>query len=652
VKAACPTCGAEVEFRYDDSFVRVCGHCRSAVVRGDRGLDTLGRVADLLPIESALALFQEGRWRGLGFLVIGRAQLRHAAGGVWQEWYAKFDDGRWGWIAEAQGRLHLTFEAAGAGELPPWEAFAVAERITLEYDGPRSFAIAERGQAEYLAAEGEIPYRFVPGGRFRFADLSDGSGRFATLDYGAPDEPGPPAVYLGATVGLGELGLVAGGERPPDMARPIQARRLACPSCGGAVDLRVPDASLRVGCTYCGALLDATAGDLRVLALQGGDRPASGIPLGARGLFEGGEMTVVGYVRRVAILDGTRWPFDEYLLHHPTVGFRWLVDSDGHWSFVRPLDPGAPTDRGRQAEYGGVVFRKFQSCPLEVVAVLGELYWRVEVGERVDADDWIAPPAMLSRERGSGEIQWSLGEYLPRAEVLRRLGLDGVRSTPQGVAPNEPFRHAGAAGAFFKLLLAALAAAVVVLVLADNRVVASQRFAIEVPAAAAAEASPGAQGQVVFTEPFPLAGRKNVEIRLTADVDNQWVYAVGDLVNDDTGAVETFESSIELYRGYEGGEAWSEGDRSAAVHLGAVPAGRYVIRLEVARDTSRATAPIDLAVEVRQGVFRWAHLLALLIAIGLPGLGLALWQLSFERRRWRDSDFAPVQYRRSEDDDD
>jgi len=46
VIVGCPTCGAEVEFRYDDSFVRVCGHCRSAVVRTDRGVETLGQFAD------------------------------------------------------------------------------------------------------------------------------------------------------------------------------------------------------------------------------------------------------------------------------------------------------------------------------------------------------------------------------------------------------------------------------------------------------------------------------------------------------------------------------------------------------------------------------------------------------------------------------
>jgi hypothetical protein len=94
MKAACPNCGAEVDFRYDDSFVRVCGHCRAAVVRGDRGIETLGRVADLAPTHSPLHLFVEGRFRGLGFMLVGRAQIQHGAGGTWQEWYGKFDDGR------------------------------------------------------------------------------------------------------------------------------------------------------------------------------------------------------------------------------------------------------------------------------------------------------------------------------------------------------------------------------------------------------------------------------------------------------------------------------------------------------------------------------------------------------------------------------
>ena len=51
-----------------------------AVLRTDRGIETLGRMADLVPIDSPLRLFAEGRYGSLSFLLVGMAQLKHAAG--------------------------------------------------------------------------------------------------------------------------------------------------------------------------------------------------------------------------------------------------------------------------------------------------------------------------------------------------------------------------------------------------------------------------------------------------------------------------------------------------------------------------------------------------------------------------------------------
>ena len=175
MKVACPTCGADVDFRYDDSFVRVCGSCRAAVLRGDRGAETLGTVADLAPTASPLALFADGSYQGLGFMLVGRAQYKHPAGGVWDEWYAKLDDGTWGWLAEAQGRFYLTFETVGAGEPPSWDAVFPGASVQLQDDGARLFTVGERGAASLAGAEGEIPFRFVPGASFQIADLESGA---------------------------------------------------------------------------------------------------------------------------------------------------------------------------------------------------------------------------------------------------------------------------------------------------------------------------------------------------------------------------------------------------------------------------------------------------------------------------------------------
>ena len=107
---ACPSCGVEVSFRFDDSLVRICPHCQTAVARTDRGAESLGTFADLVRGKSQLKLFSDGHWGEQSFLLVGMAQIKHESGAVWQEWYAKLGDGVWGWLTESQDKLYMTFE--------------------------------------------------------------------------------------------------------------------------------------------------------------------------------------------------------------------------------------------------------------------------------------------------------------------------------------------------------------------------------------------------------------------------------------------------------------------------------------------------------------------------------------------------------------
>jgi len=651
VKTACPTCGAEVDFRYDDSFVRVCTHCRSAVVRTDRGIESLGRTADLVELDSPIKLFTEGRYRGLGFMVVGRTQLRHQAGGTWQEWYAKFDDGRWGWLAEAQGRFYLTFEARSPAVR--FEDAVPGRAVTMVDDGPRTMTINERAVAWYLSAEGEIPYRFTPGTPFRFVDLGDAEGRFATIDYGSPEAPDPaPTVYLGRQATLAELGLT-GGEAAPTTAPRISSKRLACPECDGALELRAPDATLRVACPYCGALLDASAGSLSILRkLKSRERGRSPIPLGSTCRFEDTELTAIGHVRRAAVIDGTRYPFDEVLLHAPALGFRWLVQSDGHWSYVQPVLPAAVTVERDTVVYERVRFRQFQAAALVVEAVVGEFYWKVEIDETVDSSDYIAPPAMLSSEQTRDEVNWSLGTYVTPRALARAFGGKVEAGKQTGVAPNQP-PLLGRLGTAVGVLAAGFAAAFLVLTgTADDRLVTTDIARFEpaelAPDPADPAATPPPPALVWFSQPFKLAGGENISIELSASVNNTWVSIGGDLIDEAHGAFEMFDRDIEYYFGYEDGESWTEGSQHTTVLLPAQAAGSYVLRLEA---NSPGTPP-EITVEVRQDVFVSRFALYAAIAVFVPAILLGLIAFSFERRRWRDSEMAPSYYAAGGDDDD
>src|SRR2546423_12686736 len=112
-QASCPACGATVTFKTGSAVVVVCESCNSVVARTARGVEDAGKVADVVESGSPLDVNLRGTYLGVAFELTGRAQLGHAAGGFWDEWYAAFSDGRWGWLAEAQGRFYLTFQIPG-----------------------------------------------------------------------------------------------------------------------------------------------------------------------------------------------------------------------------------------------------------------------------------------------------------------------------------------------------------------------------------------------------------------------------------------------------------------------------------------------------------------------------------------------------------
>ena len=382
VEAACPTCGAPVVFEIGSSIVKICEQCQTVIARGDRDLESLGKVAALVDTDSPLAIGLEGHFRDRPFELVGRVQYRHQAGGVWNEWYAAFCGDRWGWLAEAAGKFYLTFEKSAAklaGKLPAMDTLELGRKFTAP--GLGALQVAELGVAQVISAEGEIPFRVEPGQDLRYADLAGRDGVFATLDY----SDDPPRAYLGREVSLAELGLENAAPADEDQPRTIEGLQVSCPKCGGSLDLRAPDETLRVACPFCGALLDCDHGNLKYLKSLQKPKIKFALPLGAKGTLFGVAYVIIGSLRRYVRFDGVRYYWQEYLLYAPKLGFRWLVFSDDHWSFVEAVSPGEIDDEGTAVRYGGDKFKLFQRADAVVDHVLGEFTWKVEVNETVEA---------------------------------------------------------------------------------------------------------------------------------------------------------------------------------------------------------------------------------------------------------------------------
>src|SRR5690606_27703991 len=140
----CPNCGGPIEIKLGSSGALVCPYCRFSVERRQDELVARGKVADLVPTAPILRPGDVARVDGRALYVGGRVQVDHGAG-PWDEFYVEVQgEGRWGYLAKAQGFYYLTFPTQATG-LPSYDAMAPG--ITGELPGAPGtrFTVAERG---------------------------------------------------------------------------------------------------------------------------------------------------------------------------------------------------------------------------------------------------------------------------------------------------------------------------------------------------------------------------------------------------------------------------------------------------------------------------------------------------------------------------
>lgn len=477
IASACPSCGAPLTFRSAAALTVVCASCASCIVRDADTLRDFGKIARFQRELSPLQVGARGRWGGRDFGVVGvvrrgRARVR------WNEWSLAFADGTSGWLGEGNG-LYQLFDHQEPRAGVAYQGLRAGTEALNDKGG--AWIAGEVAQAAVYAAEGELPYAVQPGVPVRYADLRRRDGvAVATLDY----DDDPPTLWTGKVVTLPSLELQ--GLRPftgwsdpvlTQFAGPeiTSVRRLTCTGCGATLTVRAPGQSLLVACEQCGRSTDLDPDDAHDNAGIATARVAERleksawkppIPLGARGTLAKVAWEVIGAMERYVTEEGVDYVWAELLLHNPYRGFAWLVQGvDGHWSYVELL-PCLPEPTGRIVNHQGQTYRLFQAGPAKVRRVLGEFTWEIAVGDTADTADYVAPPRMLSREATPEEVVWSLGTWLPAADVS--AAFKTTPRTPEGIAPHQPnpFKEPRWIAQTRRLQLGLLAAAALTVVLA------------------------------------------------------------------------------------------------------------------------------------------------------------------------------------------
>lgn len=604
----------------------VCGFCQSTLVRHDVNVEDIGKMAALAEDASPIRRGMVGRYKGAAFAVLGRIQQQYEDG-YWNEWYLLFDDQREAWLSEGSGQFYLTFPVEAKEIIPPFAQLRVDMQLKL---GGRFFTVTNLETARCVAGEGELPFRVGAGFEAPAADLRE-TGSFASIDY----SDDPPRLYLGETVELKDLRLDDSGAAAAEPRKVVDLKSFQCPSCAAPMATHSKDIQA-VACGSCGAIVDTTDPNLAIISkVRAKQKIEPQLALGSQGRLRGENYTVIGFLRRKTVIEGLTYDWDEYLLYSDKQGFRWLTESDGHWNLVQGTAglPRFTNGDHPTAAYLGRDYQHFQSCKASVDYVIGEFYWKVKQGDTADCADFVSPPLMLSREISNKEVSWSIGEYLPKADI--ETAFKAKLPEPRGIGPNQPTPHTDN-GRYWKLFgllsLLALLLQIGFLAAAKNQRLIQHSLTL----------APNQANNNWSSEPFSIDGRRsNVEIRQEANLNNSWVYLDLALINTATGTVHRAGREVSYYSGYDSDGSWSEGSRSDDAFFSDIPPGRYILEVDAETDANHADT-LTANVAVYRDVPLWANFWALeLLLLSFPLL--AWWRgWQFEVKRWAESDHPKV----------
>lgn len=428
-------------------------------------------------------------------------------------------------------------------------------------------------------------------------------------------------------------------------------KALACPACGGSVELRAAGYSVSVVCQYCSSILDVTDPQVKLITQYNQAAAALEIPLGSRGTLRGIEWETIGYMQRSA-RGGGAW--DEYLLFNPYHGYRWLITDGRGWSLGEQLTVTPLRDDYEKLRLGSQTYQRFyEDSTARVDYVLGEFYWRVAVGEEVVGADWARPGSMLSREKNAHEVSWTRSVLLAHREMAEAFGVRKGASWPP--MPHQPSPNAAWLGTGFKIFAGVfLLLAVLILAFGGTSWTSAGRFPV----------APDGSERTVTLGPIHF-GHLYQRVEIRADVptlENGWVDLDYSLVDRRTQQVYEAYGAAERYSGSDSDGPWTEGSRGSSVSVASVPAGDYDLVVDYKGNRwssgslytqSYAGMPEDLGwmtplnkpevvVEVRTGALFLSSFWLALILLGLPLLIGLIRHIQFDKARQAESDFAPT----------
>jgi hypothetical protein len=405
---------------------------------------------------------------------------------------------------------------------------------------------------------------------------------------------------------------------------------LTCPKCSTQATPRGKALTRAMTCPNCGAYFSLI--DKTWIEFQHSE-PQS-IPIGATGRIDDYPYEVVGFVVKQETKHHYRWR--EYFLYNPYRGYAFLSEYDGHWNFIWPVEHDPRANKSDEDFYeGDSYFRLYQRYSATVVQANGEFFFDVyEISNTTINYEYIAPPYLYSLEQSDDSVLWCRGEYMTKADIAATFKVEPKSLPTQwGIGYTQPFRTP------FKDASLIVATAAMMLIAFVLHIAMSTSAKDEEVYKGTFYKDQLTEQKVIVTPSFELKDTKNLEVYLSAPINNDWFFSEFALINDTDGTEYNFVKEIEYYEGVSEGSRWTEGAKNGDALLSQIPSGKYHLNIypEYSFANQEFTVIVSRDVPVSSNFF-----LTLLALIIYP-VFYFIRKRHRERRRWSDSEYSPYE---------
>ncbi|MEM6638923.1 MAG: DUF4178 domain-containing protein [Pseudomonadota bacterium] len=422
-----------------------------------------------------------------------------------------------------------------------------------------------------------------------------------------------------------------------------QTKTLNCTQCGAGLSVYGGGRVKVHVCSYCGAALDAQA-DFKVLARYADlPRPDSPFELGRKGRINGVMFTVIGTIGWREIYGGKAWTWVDHQVYSPTHGYAWLTWEDGHVVFTRKVRGRAlppwltprfieTTEFRPEVVFEGLQYTYYSSGQPRPSFIEGEFNYVPALDDRPGYVTFAGRDGVFRMVGKDQEREYERSIHLPRDRTLRAFGaLPKKWGRAKGVHITQPFERGPLAGFARNALLAGAAAALIMALLFRSFGTVIARQSLEI-------------GEQVQRIPFVVSRDAGLlQIDVTTNVRNGWVWFEGDVLNAAGETVAAFEDGAQYYTGREGGERWTEGRRKMRVRAN-VPAAAYTLEIAMPENVGDARwsgQPASSAgVVIIEGVAAVSWLVYAALGLAAGGLAFLMQRWVHDGRRWQGSDWS------------